>query len=121
MVGVGGALFAHHNRYVSAETFGSAWLSVDFLTAVVVGGQASLLGSAIGAAFVVLVPYYLGTMQDFAYILNGVALILVLRFAPDGVAGVLGRALRSMLGPVHRHMPVVVEPEPVGRGSQWPR
>jgi branched-chain amino acid transport system permease protein len=94
---------------------------VDFLTAVVVGGQASLLGSAIGAAFVVLVPYYLGTMQDFAYILNGVALILVLRFAPDGVAGVLGRALRSMLGPVHRHMPVVVEPEPVGRGSQWPR
>ncbi len=121
MMGVGGALFAHHNRYVSAETFGSAWLSVDFLTAVVVGGQGSLFGSAIGAAFVVLVPYYLGTMQDFAYILNGVALILVLRFAPDGVAGVLGRALRSMVGPVHRKTPTTAEPAPVGRGSQWHR
>jgi hypothetical protein len=30
-----------------------------------------LFGSAIGAGFVVLVPYYLGTLQDFAYILNG--------------------------------------------------
>ncbi len=98
MTGAGGVLFAHHNRYVSAETFGDAWLSVDFLTAVVVGGQASLVGSALGAFFVVLVPYYLGELRDFAYILNGVALIVVLLFAPDGVAGVLARASRALLG-----------------------
>lgn len=121
MVGVGGAFFAHHNRYVSAETFGSAWLSVDFLTAVVVGGQASLFGSAIGAAFVVLVPYYLGTLQDFAYILNGVALILVLRFAPDGAAGLLARALRAALGSAHRRSPTAVAVAPTGRGSEWNR
>jgi branched-chain amino acid transport system permease protein len=98
MTGAGGVLFAHHNRFVSTETFGDAWLSVDFLTAVVVGGQASLLGSAIGAAFVVLVPYYLAELRDFAYILNGMALILVLLFAPDGVAGVLGRAWHAVVG-----------------------
>jgi branched-chain amino acid transport system permease protein len=121
MVGVGGALFAHHNRYVSAETFGNAWLSVDFLTAVVVGGQASLLGSAIGAAFVVLVPYYLGTLQDFAYILNGVALIVVLRFAPDGVAGVLARLFRSALGAVQGRTPAAIAPVTAGRESQWNR
>lgn len=97
MTGVGGVLFAHHTRYVSAETFGSAWLSVDFLTAVVVGGQASLLGSALGGGFVVLVPYYLGELRDFAYILNGVALIAVLLFAPDGAAGVLGRGFLVMV------------------------
>jgi branched-chain amino acid transport system permease protein len=98
MTGAGGVLFAHHNRYVSAETFGDAWLSVDFLTAVVVGGQASLLGSLLGAFFVVLVPYYLGELRDFAYILNGVALIAVLIFAPDGMAGVLGRGARAIVG-----------------------
>ena len=43
MTGAGGVLFAHHNRYVSTETFGDTWLSVDFLTAVVVGGQGSRL------------------------------------------------------------------------------
>src|SRR5438093_1965872 len=98
MTGAGGVLYAHHTQYVSTETFGSAWLSVDFLTAVVVGGQASLLGSALGAGFVVLVPYYLGELQDFAYILNGAALIAVLLFAPDGAAGLLSRALGWAVG-----------------------
>jgi branched-chain amino acid transport system permease protein len=116
MTGAGGVLFAHHNRYVSTETFGDAWLSVDFLTAVVVGGQGSLLGPVLGAFFVVLVPYYLGELRDFAYILNGVALIAVLLFAPDGIAGVLARASRAVFGPGHpRRTPgpesLRVEPE----------
>jgi branched-chain amino acid transport system permease protein len=116
MTGAGGVLFAHHNRYVSTETFGDAWLSVDFLTAVVVGGQGSLFGSALGAGFVVLVPYYLGELRDFAYILNGVALIVVLLFAPEGVAGLLSRLFRR----IHRRRtePVtrIVDPVSVGRG-----
>ncbi|MGH7319622.1 MAG: branched-chain amino acid ABC transporter permease [Candidatus Rokuibacteriota bacterium] len=115
MTGAGGVLFAHHNRYVSTETFGDAWLSVDFLTAVVVGGQGSLFGSVLGAFFVVLVPYYLGELRDFAYILNGVALIVVLLFAPDGVAGVLARASRALLGkgrPHPGHVPKSLRAEP---------
>lgn len=98
MTGVAGVLYAHHARYVSAETFGNVWLSVDLLTAVVVGGQRSHLGSILGAAFVVLVPYYLAELRDFAFVLNGLALIAVLRFAPDGAAAALtgaGRRFRD--------------------------
>jgi branched-chain amino acid transport system permease protein len=120
MTGAGGVLFAHHNRYVSTETFGDSWLSVDFLTAVVVGGQASLFGSALGAAFVVLVPYYLGELRDFAYILNGVALIAVLLFAPDGIAGVLARALRWLLARRRAIVPIV-DSMSVQRGAGWNR
>jgi branched-chain amino acid transport system permease protein len=120
MTGAGGVLFAHHNRYVSTETFGDTWLSVDFLTAVVVGGQGSLFGSLIGGGFVVLVPYYLGELRDFAYILSGVALIAVLLFAPDGVAGVLARLLRRALGPARRRTPVV-DTLTVERGAGWNR
>ena len=115
MTGAGGVLFAHHNRYVSTETFGDAWLSVDFLTAVVVGGQGSLFGSALGAAFVVMVPYYLGELRDFAYILNGAALIAVLLFAPDGVAGVLARLLRRVLGRKVPQAAPIVDPVSVAR------
>lgn len=115
MTGAGGVLFAHHNRYVSTETFGDAWLSVDFLTAVVVGGQGSLFGSTLGAAFVVMVPYYLGELRDFAYILNGVALIVVLVFAPEGVAGVLARLLRRVLGRKPTRAAGIVDPVSVGR------
>ena len=120
MTGAGGVLFAHHNRYVSTETFGDTWLSVDFLTAVVVGGQGSLFGSLLGGGFVVLVPYYLGELRDFAYILSGVALIAVLLFAPDGVAGVLARLLRRLLGTARRRTPVV-DTLTVGRGAGWNR
>jgi ABC-type branched-subunit amino acid transport system permease subunit len=120
LTGAGGVLFAHHNRYVSTETFGDTWLSVDFLTAVVVGGQGSLFGSLIGGGFVVLVPYYLGELRDFAYILSGVALIAVLLFAPDGVAGVLARLLRRVLGPGRRRVPVV-DTLTVERGAGWNR
>lgn len=120
MTGAGGVLFAHHNRYVSTETFGDTWLSVDFLTAVVVGGQGSLFGSLLGGGFVVLVPYYLGELRDFAYILSGVALIAVLLFAPDGVAGVLARLLRRLLGPARRRTPVV-DTLTVEGGTGWNR
>jgi branched-chain amino acid transport system permease protein len=120
MTGAGGVLFAHHNRYVSTETFGDTWLSVDFLTAVVVGGQASLFGSGLGAAFVALVPYYLGELRDFAYILNGVALIAVLLWAPEGVAGVLARGLRWLVGRRARVV-AVVDSMSVQRGTGWNR
>src|SRR5437667_9035550 len=120
MTGAGGVLFAHHNRYVSTETFGDTWLSVDFLTAVVVGGQASLFGAGIGAAFVALVPYYLGELRDFAYILNGVALIAVLLFAPDAIAGALARGLRWP-GARRRPAAAVRESTSVQAGTGWKR
>jgi branched-chain amino acid transport system permease protein len=118
MTGAGGVLFAHHNRYVSTETFGDAWLSVDFLTAVVVGGQGSLLGPMLGGFFVVLVPYYLGELRDFAYILSGVALIAVLLFAPEGVAGLLARAIRALPGARRRE--AVLPSSTAARGAEWP-
>jgi len=118
MTGAGGVLFAHHNRYVSTETFGDAWLSVDFLTAVVVGGQGSLIGPMLGGSFVVLVPYYLGELRDFAYILSGVALIAVLVLAPDGVAGLLVRALQSLAGA--RRRGALLARSTAARGAEWP-
>ncbi len=108
LTGMAGALFAHHTNYVSSETFGDTWLSVDFLVAVVVGGQASLAGSILGGAFVVLLPYYLSEYRDFAFILKGVVLILVLLFAPAGLSDLLERLYRNSLGRIMRRKSDVV-------------
>lgn len=102
LTGMAGALFAHHTNYVSSETFGDSWLSVDFLVAVVVGGQASLFGSVLGGAFVVLLPYYLSEYKDFAFILKGVVLILVLLFAPAGLSDLLGRLYKTLADKIAR-------------------
>lgn len=53
--GIAGALLAYFNRFVNPEQFGLL-LSVFFLSAVIVGGMGSILGTILGAAFMTLLP-----------------------------------------------------------------
>lgn len=94
ITGLAGVLNAHIVNYISAEVYGDIWYSVDILVAAIVGGSAMLAGPYIGGIFVVMVPFFFETLADFSSILKGVVLILVLMFAPAGVAELLGRPLR---------------------------
>lgn len=96
ITGVAGALNAHIVNYLSAEVYADIWYSVDFLVASVVGGSAFLAGPFIGGIFVVIVPFFLEELADFAYILKGVVLIGVLLLAPAGIADLLARPLRAI-------------------------
>ncbi len=95
ITGIAGALNAHIVNYVSAEVFADIWYSVDFLVATVVGGSAMLMGPFIGGVFIVMVPFFLEELADFAFILKGVVLIGVLILAPAGIAEVLARPVRA--------------------------
>ena len=53
--GVAGALFSMHVGRIVAEQW-NLFLSIDLLAVVVIGGSATLTGTIIGAAFVVLLP-----------------------------------------------------------------
>jgi branched-chain amino acid transport system permease protein len=96
ITGVAGALSAHLSGYVSAEDYKNIWYSVDFLVATVVGGSALMMGPFIGGAFIVMVPFFLEEMADFAFILKGVVLIAVLLLAPAGVADLMARPIRAL-------------------------
>ncbi len=96
LTGVAGVLNANITGYVSAETYGDIWYSVDFLVATVVGGSSALMGPFVGGAFIVMVPFYLEQLADFAFILKGVVLILVLQFAPAGVCDLIARPFRDL-------------------------
>jgi len=96
ITGIAGGLNAHVVNYVSAEVYADIWYSVDILVAAIVGGSAILFGPYVGGLFVVMLPFFLEEMADFSFILKGLVLILVLRFAPAGVMNVV-------LGPI-RHM-----------------
>jgi branched-chain amino acid transport system permease protein len=95
ITGIAGALNAHVVNYVSAEVFADIWYSVDILMAVVVGGSVAILGPFLGGFFVVMMPFYFETLADFSFIMKGVVLILVLRFAPAGVAELILRPLKN--------------------------
>lgn len=102
--GVGGALYAHYLLFVSVEAF-NILFSIQFLAMVIIGGLGSVMGSLMGAAFMVLMPEMVqsaaqaleGGAIDRALSLGasinflremaiGAAIILFLIFEPDGLA-----------------------------------
>jgi branched-chain amino acid transport system permease protein len=102
--GVGGALYAHYLLFVSVESF-NILLSIQFLGMVIIGGLGSVMGSLMGAAFMVLLPEVVqagadalsGGAIDRALRLGasisflremaiGAAIVLFLIFEPDGLA-----------------------------------
>jgi branched-chain amino acid transport system permease protein len=101
--GIGGALFAHYIGYVSVEGF-TIFLSIQFLGMIIIGGLGSVMGSLMGAAFLVLLPELMeaivGALQEwelggagvqsglpyFKQMAIGLAIVLFLIFEPDGLA-----------------------------------
>jgi branched-chain amino acid transport system permease protein len=85
-VGVEGALLAQFLGHVEPQNF-TITESLTLFAAVIVGGLASVEGALFGAAFVVLVPA-LGTEAGwFTPFVFGAALLLVMLFEPQGLAG----------------------------------
>ena len=95
ITGVAGALSGLAIHFVSAEVYGDIWYSVDILVAVVVGGSSMMMGPFVGGLFVVMLPFFLEQLVDFASILKGVVLIIVLVFAPAGVCALIARPFQA--------------------------
>ncbi|MEX2128153.1 MAG: branched-chain amino acid ABC transporter permease [Xanthobacteraceae bacterium] len=104
--GVAGSLLAVFLRIVNPDQF-TLLASVFFLAAVVVGGQASILGSILGAAFMTLMPEILrevleifgprgtadvaGILSPLREFIFGALIVGFLVFEPRGLAGLVDR------------------------------
>jgi branched-chain amino acid transport system permease protein len=84
--GVHGALFAQFLGHLEPQTFNVSE-SLTLFVAVIVGGLASVEGSILGAAFVLLVPTLLSEYRWFVPVLFGLTILAVLIFEPRGLAG----------------------------------
>jgi branched-chain amino acid transport system permease protein len=108
--GLGGVLYALAFGRIVPESFGFL-LSVDFLVMIVIGGAGSVGGAAAGAVFVTALPlvlnHYSGSLPllaepgsggisatELSRFVYGAAIVAVLLFARDGLAG-LARRFRS--------------------------
>lgn len=98
LAAIGGVLYAPALGFISVEQF-TLWLSITFISMIVIGGLGSIPGSFLGAAFVVLVPEMLRGLGGYFQIVYGVAMILVFVFWPKGLVGllsVLGQRARAV-------------------------
>lgn len=66
--------------------FGLSW-SVDVLVIVMIGGLGIRYGALIGTVFVLALSELLADFPELHLTLTGIILILVIRFAPKGIAG----------------------------------
>ncbi|WAI81514.1 MULTISPECIES: branched-chain amino acid ABC transporter permease [Achromobacter] len=89
LAGLGGALTAHYLGYVSPESF-NMHLSVALIIMMVVGGRTYLFGPLVGALVMTPLPELFRGAVETQNIFYGAALILMLRFLPQGLSS-LGR------------------------------
>ena len=95
LAALGGVLYAPTINFISIEHF-TLWLSISFISMIVVGGLGSIAGSFLGAAFVVIVPELLRGFGAYHQIIYGLGMILVFVFWPTGLVGIVSALARRL-------------------------
>ncbi|MFH1349316.1 MAG: branched-chain amino acid ABC transporter permease [Pseudomonadota bacterium] len=99
--GVAGALYAYYMAFISPDHF-SLMVSIQYIAMIIVGGMGSILGSVLGAVFIVLLPEVLGFLTrgvaqhfpvfqtgfgDIKNLIYGLIIVCFLIYQPDGLYG----------------------------------
>lgn len=89
---IAGSLFAHVVGFVSPEVFGMNMVILSF-TMLYVGGVGTITGPLVGAIVINLLPETIRALKDYQDLVYGAGLILILIYAPAGLASLrmLGR------------------------------
>ncbi len=95
--GVAGALYAQHFRYVGPDSFGFVE-SISVLAMVVVGGIGSVWGVMFAAAVLSVLPLLIQFVDDYKILVYSALLFSMMRFAPDGLAGIVNRSMNRIKG-----------------------
>ena len=89
LAGLAGTVMAHVNYSVNPQPYQFAGAappnSAFLLAAVVLGGMGTVSGPLLGASLLYLIPEKLQFMQNYELLAFGVALILLMRFRPEGI------------------------------------
>ncbi|MBV2357011.1 branched-chain amino acid ABC transporter permease [Streptomyces sp. J2-1] len=89
LAGLAGAVMAHVNYSVNPQPYQFAGAappnSAFLLAAVVLGGMGTVSGPLLGASILYLVPEKLQFLQNYELLAFGIALVLLMRFRPEGI------------------------------------
>lgn len=84
IAGVAGGLNAHFTFFLSPREYGFD-PAVDILTGAVLGGIGSYVGPMLGGAILAVLPELLRFLRDYRLAVNGLILVLVVIYLPNGV------------------------------------
>ncbi|MFM1988829.1 MAG: hypothetical protein RJA99_1786 [Pseudomonadota bacterium] len=82
--GVGGALFASLQSYITPDTFHFE-LSMFFFVCIIIGGRGSILGPFIGVVVLTALPELVSPLAKLGNFFYGLMLLLVVLVVPEGI------------------------------------
>jgi branched-chain amino acid transport system permease protein len=97
MAGVAGGLYTFFARFLMPDDFGFI-TSISVLSMVAVGGIGSVFGVIASTIILTLMPEFFRFISDYKLLVYGTLLFAVMRFAPEGLAG-LARGLLKTIKP----------------------
>ncbi len=97
MAGVAGGLYTFFARFLMPDDFGFI-TSISVLSMVAVGGIGSVFGVIAATILLTLMPEFFRFISDYKLLVYGTLLFAVMRFAPEGLAG-LAKGLRERIKP----------------------
>nr|WP_321459703.1 branched-chain amino acid ABC transporter permease [uncultured Cohaesibacter sp.] len=91
---VAGSLLALQNSFITPDVAGFMH-SIEMVTMAVLGGVNSVLGAALGAAILTLLPQILTVFAEYEQLVMGLVMILVMIFLPKGLLPSIAAKLRG--------------------------
>ncbi len=95
LAGLAGGLYAFFTQFITADAFDFI-LSVTLMAMVVIGGIGSTWGVVTAAIGLTLLPETIRFANDYRLLFYGGLLVLVVRLAPGGLAGLARRTLLNV-------------------------
>lgn len=92
MASIAGSLYGGFFHFLSPDMVGSG-ISLQLITMLVVGGTVSRLGPLVGVALITFLPNVSQSFANSGPVIDGLLLVVFLRYLPDGIIGVPIRAL----------------------------
>lgn len=112
-----GVYQAHHISVLCPDALGP-FLTLNLLIIVFLGGVGTFRGVILGALLFTIIPELARFAQVLAQLVYGVVLLFVVLYVPDGVEGVLQRALHRTREGVSIWRRAAEEEEPVEGGGR---
>lgn len=96
----GGTFYAQYLQYVEPHTFAGINIVIQIILLTVVGGTGTVWGPVVGPMLLVPAGEWLrhtlgGSLPGVHLLVFGVLLVVVIRFAPDGLIGAFDRARQA--------------------------
>jgi len=95
LAGLAGGLYCYFARFIVPDDFGFI-TSITVLSMVAVGGIGSVFGVIFGTALLTLMPEFFRFISDYKLLVYGALLFAVMRFAPEGLAGLVHQMIHKI-------------------------